>query len=335
MNPRSRRADVGKLLPPETDWRTSDDQEILKRQLRAREEKPRVVNQTPAHGIFSNFEVHSRSGLSYQVEIRDVANRQFACTCTDFRINGLRTCKHVEAVLLTCMRRNRPDYTAARRGAPSPRIDIVPDLPSGRLQIERNLDHLPDRLKSRFDAKGLQLPDLDPADLVREAIESGLSELRVSVETTVWLAARERALDSLIGRRNYEAGVAAGRYPAQETLHPLFPYQREGMLHLAFKERALLADEMGLGKTIQAIAACALLHRIGRARRGQKQGQAEIGTEASVRTSLCFGLYDWLDGQELGFARSVTDRVAFAWLGDVVIDSALPADCARSPSARA
>lgn len=67
----------------------------------------------------------------------------------------------------------------------------------------------------------------------------------------------------------------------------------------------------------------------------QKQGQAEIGTEASVRTSLCFGLYDWLDGQELGFARSVTDRVAFAWLGDVVIDSALPADCARSPSARA
>ena len=47
---------------------------------------------------------------------------------------------------------------------------------------------------------------------------------------------------------------------------PLFPYQREGMLHLAFTERALLADEMGLGKTIQAIAACALLHRLGQAR---------------------------------------------------------------------
>ena len=38
------------------------------------------------------------------------------------------------------------------------------------------------------------------------------------------------------------------------------------MLHLAFTERALLADEMGLGKTIQAIAACALLHRLGQAR---------------------------------------------------------------------
>src|SRR5690242_19359084 len=39
------------------------------------------------------------------------------------------------------------------------------------------------------------------------------------------------------------------------------------MLHLAFKERALLADEMGLGKTIQAIAASALLHRLGKAHR--------------------------------------------------------------------
>ena len=43
--------------------------------------------------------------------------------------------------------------------------------------------------------------------------------------------------------------------------HPLLPYQRDGMLHLAFGERALLADEMGLGKTVQAIAACELLRR--------------------------------------------------------------------------
>ncbi len=39
------------------------------------------------------------------------------------------------------------------------------------------------------------------------------------------------------------------------------------MLHPAFGERALLADEMGLGKTIQAIAACALLHHLGKAQR--------------------------------------------------------------------
>jgi SNF2 family DNA or RNA helicase len=68
-------------------------------------------------------------------------------------------------------------------------------------------------------------------------------------------------------RKDYEHRVQAGSWPAQETTVPLFPYQREGMLHLAFNERALLADEMGLGKSIQAIAACALLHRLNRARR--------------------------------------------------------------------
>ena len=62
--------------------------------------------------------------------------------------------------------------------------------------------------------------------------------------------------------------MQSGEWPAQETKVPLFPYQREGMLHLAFTERALLADEMGLGKTIQAIAACALLHRLGQAATG-------------------------------------------------------------------
>jgi superfamily II DNA or RNA helicase len=60
---------------------------------------------------------------------------------------------------------------------------------------------------------------------------------------------------------------------------PLFPYQREGMLHLAFTERALLADEMGLGKTIQAIAACALLHRLGKAKRVLVVTPASLKTE--------------------------------------------------------
>src|SRR5208282_2434094 len=63
-----------------------------------------------------------------------------------------------------------------------------------------------------------------------------------------------------------ELKARSGEWPAHETKMPLFPSQREGMLHLAFTERALLADEMGLGKTIQAIAACALLQRMGQAR---------------------------------------------------------------------
>lgn len=278
MSRRQSRSDPARLLPPVTDWRTTDSDEILKRKVRGRDERARVVNLDPTHTVFSDFEVHSRSGLIYRVEIRAPIERQFACNCTDFRINGLGTCKHVEAVLLHCARAYRPEFKAARRGESSPRIDLVPDRAAGRLRIERNLDQLPPRLRAHFDADGLQLPDLDPADLVAELTAASVPHLRVSLETTAWFAARELSLDRLLSRRDYETGVAAGRHPAHETLLPLFPYQRDGMLHLAFNERALLADEMGLGKTIQAIAACALLHRLGKARR------VLIVTPASLKT---------------------------------------------------
>ena len=62
-------------------------------------------------------------------------------------------------------------------------------------------------------------------------------------------------------RAAFLAEVEAGAASFDLLRHPLLPYQREGMLHLAFGERALLADEMGLGKTVQAIAACELLAR--------------------------------------------------------------------------
>ena len=87
-------------LPSPHDWRTTDTDEINKRRQRAREESFAIANTDPRHPIFSNFRVKSGSGLTYAVEIRDVQGRQFACDCVDFRINGLGTCKHVEAVLL-------------------------------------------------------------------------------------------------------------------------------------------------------------------------------------------------------------------------------------------
>ena len=103
--------------------------------------------------------------------------------------------------------------------------------------------------------------------------------VRLALEVGPWLEARRRAAERVTLRREYEAKVQSGEWPTHETLVPLFPYQREGMLHLAFTERALLADEMGLGKTIQAIAACVLLHRLGRAKRVLVVTPASLKTE--------------------------------------------------------
>jgi ribosomal protein S18 acetylase RimI-like enzyme len=49
-------------------------------------------------------------------------------------------------------------------------------------------------------------------------------------------------------------------------------------------------------------------------------GIPRVTVERSLKNSLCFGLFH--ESQQIGFARVVTDRTTFAWLGDVfVIDA--------------
>lgn len=253
-------------LPPATDWRTTDADERLKRRLRARQEKPRVAKLDPAaHPIFANFEVCSPSGQRYRVEVRDLAGRGHACTCTDFRINGLGTCKHVEAVLLG-LEESEPLAWATALAEGSPLADLAPDEAAGTLRLERNLARLPARLRALFREDGGLRSDLPLGDAVARLGAPG-SPVRISQEVAPWLEQRRRERERRERRRDYETGVATGRHPTQETRVPLHPYQREGMLHLAFNERALLADELGLDRTLQAVAACALLARLGHARR--------------------------------------------------------------------
>jgi hypothetical protein len=263
-------------IPPLQDWRTTDEDEVNRRRLRAVEEQPRISDLEPREKIFSNFEVQSPSGLTYQVEIRDIAGREFACTCVDFRINGLGTCKHIEAVLLHLEARFKKVFFSAEK-AGSTRIDIVPDREANKLRVARGRDRLPRKLTALFDSAGLQSAGT-PEETIILLRDAQLPQLRISQEVGPWLESRQRAEERILLRRAYEEGVQAGVHPPQETQSALYPYQREGMLHLAFTERALLADEMGLGKTIQAIAACALLHRLGKAKR------VLIVTPASLKT---------------------------------------------------
>ncbi len=264
-------------LPPAGDWRTTDQDEINRRRLRARQEQPRIRNLDPRHHVFSNFEVGSKSGMTYQVEIRDIARRQFHSTTVDFQINGLGTCKHTEAVLLHLKARFPREYAAAE-GRGSSRIDIVPDLAAGTLRVERNLGRLSPSLRRLFDRDG-RLHGATPEEAISLLRQSGSATLRISQEVEPWLLARRLATERRLLRREYEEKVQAGVFPQHETKVPLYPYQREGMLHLAFTERALLADEMGLGKTIQAVAACSLLRRLGKARRALIVAPASLKTE--------------------------------------------------------
>lgn len=267
-------------VPSAHDWRTTDTDEINKRRLRARQEAFVISNLDPRHPIFSNFRVKSASGLTYTVEIRDLRQRQFGCDCVDFRINGLGTCKHVEAVLLHLEARFRRLLAAARNSG-STRLDVLPEPAADTLRLVGMSAARPRVLKEWFRDDGLLrqgLPE-DALTALRELCQDGLPQLRISQEVAPWLENRRRVAQRQQLRRDYELKVQSGEWPAHETKVPLFPYQREGMLHLAFTERALLADEMGLGKTIQAIAACALLSRLGQAQRVLVVTPASLKTE--------------------------------------------------------
>ncbi|MCX6878735.1 MAG: DEAD/DEAH box helicase [Verrucomicrobia bacterium] len=261
-SPAKRQPPTAIPTPPAADWRTTDADEINRRIQRARDEKHTITNLHPDHPVFSTFRVNSPSGMTYQVEIRDLATRAFSCTCPDFRSNGLGTCKHAEAVRIWLKRRLKGQLSQCEKSG-SARIDIVPA--DNTLKIERNLLRLPAAARQFFDDAGLLLATVDPVEALEKLRR--FEKIRISQDVGTFLEARRRTEERILLRRDYESGVASGRHPEHVTLAPLYPYQREGMLHLAFAERALLADEMGLGKTIQAIAACALLHHLGKASR--------------------------------------------------------------------
>jgi GNAT superfamily N-acetyltransferase len=50
------------------------------------------------------------------------------------------------------------------------------------------------------------------------------------------------------------------------------------------------------------------------------KGRAAERQDAAIAGSWNFGAYDEATGEQLGFARLVTDRATFAWLCDVYVD---------------
>ncbi|YCM43129.1 DEAD/DEAH box helicase [Verrucomicrobiaceae bacterium 227] len=272
--------DLKATLPAQQDWRSSDEQEIARRQIRALENPPAIRNLSPKERIFSNFEVISpESGLVYFVEIRDLAARDFHSTSPDFAHNGLGTCKHTEAVLYH-LRKRFPGLVKKALKSGSDRCDLVVDHSTNTLRLLRfeNVD-LPRAFRLNFNKAGLLKASKDPLKVLAKAEEITDPKFRLSQEVQPFLQSLAHERESIQLRRDYEQRVHSGEYPQHETLLPLFPYQREGMLHLAFTERAMVADEMGLGKTIQGIAAAALLHRMGKARRCLIVAPASLKTE--------------------------------------------------------
>jgi SNF2-related domain/Helicase conserved C-terminal domain len=248
-------------------WRTTDEEEIERRRARAASEPIEIATLEPEHPVFGTFRAGSGAGGGYEVEIRALGTRDNSCGCPDYRVNGLGTCKHVEAVLARVRK---------KRGAlqPNPRIEIflrrTGERPEVRIAWPAGASPrsaLQTRLAPFFTADGALagaptavLPDLARQLAAAPARLQG--QVRLSRHLQPWVEEERRRAARGTAREQFLAEVQAGRRALDVVKLPLYPYQQEGMLHLAFTERALLADEMGLGKTVQAVAACALLREL-------------------------------------------------------------------------
>jgi hypothetical protein len=125
--------------------------------------------------------------MNYRIEIRDLKERSFSCSCPDFRTAGLGTCKHIEATLIWLKRRHKGEFRLAEKSG-SPFTDIVPE--SSTLKIERNLAQAPPAIRAMFDRDGYLAPTED-LELAYETIRRSRSaKIRVSQDVGPFLESR-------------------------------------------------------------------------------------------------------------------------------------------------
>jgi hypothetical protein len=257
--------------PPAQGWRTTDEDEIALRRWRGCTEIVAIEELETAHPFFGTFRAQSGSGGFYEVEIRDLNGFANSCGCIDHRVSGLGTCKHIEGVVAALRRRSAKAFRdAAARG--SPRIEVFLDRRGAAAPTlvwpasdARPLNAARGWLAPFVETNGALAADANKIEALisawRVAPANVRRQIRVSQHFSPWLDRLRREHSREEARASFLAQVKDGAASLELLHHPLLPYQREGMLHLAFGERSLLADEMGLGKTVQAIAACELLAR--------------------------------------------------------------------------
>jgi len=216
--------------------------------------------------FFSEFIVtNPQTKGEYRVAIRGDGLGDNFCSCPDFAVNTLGTCKHIEYTLGK-LQRKRGGKKAFTDGFQPPYSEIYLRYGAKRDVIFRPGTECPSALIKLairyFDKNGLLKPNAyGKFDVfIREAGHFD-HDVRCYDDTIAFIA---EVRDQLNLKKRIDKMFPKGldSKPFKKLLKvQLYPYQRQGSLFAAKAGRSLIADDMGLGKTIQAIAAVEILAR--------------------------------------------------------------------------
>jgi superfamily II DNA or RNA helicase len=216
--------------------------------------------------IFSEFEVtNPETERTYRVAIRGAALGENFCSCPDFAVNTLGTCKHVEFVL-SRLEKKRGAKTKLALGYQPPYSEIYLQYGAQRRVVFRPGTGCPPQLKrlarKYFDKNGVLEPEaFGKFHKFLKHAGGGEHEVRCYDDTLAFIAEvrdQERLRENV--GKTFPKGVGSAAFRRLVKV-PLHRYQRQGALFAARAGRSLLADDMGLGKTVQAIAAAEILAR--------------------------------------------------------------------------
>lgn len=241
-------------------------QRELRRQYGA--EQAFLLENRGEHPIFSDFLLtNPHSGSRYRIAIRgDRAGDNF-CSCPDFRINNLGTCKHIEFTLAK-LKAKRGAKKLFRDGFTPVWSEVFLSYGLQRQVRFRPGSAAPDRLliqgRRHFDERGVlkegRLADL--ATFLSDPQRAPGHELRCRDDVMEFIADRQDADHRLsLVARELPEGIDSPLFDSLIRAR-LYPYQREGVLFAVKTGRTLIADDMGLGKTVQAIATAELMARL-------------------------------------------------------------------------
>jgi superfamily II DNA or RNA helicase len=240
------------------------EQQIAERKERAQSAVVRVQAR-PAGGLYGDYRVQSASGKTYRVAMRGPGLFENYCSCPDFAVNTLGTCKHIEALLLQLRRKHgtaleRKQYARTRASISlqygetiEVRLRLPVSPPAGLKALAGEW----------FDPAGL-LPREhfrhfgDVLDKFRKADDQAV----IYSDVLEYIDRENEIAEGLEYERKLLAKLRGGHDPLDGVLKTkLLPYQTRGAIFAACRGRVVLADDMGLGKTVQALAAAELLRR--------------------------------------------------------------------------